>query len=81
MLGSPDIDLASSVVDKVESKTGAYDPPPTLKRFQELMIPNDDVMIIIPLVIIRMFREHLHASMHPAHGGTWEWRYTMHWGQ
>ena len=28
MLGSPDIDLASSVADKVEKKTYAYDPPP-----------------------------------------------------
>ena len=28
MPGSPDIDLASSVADKVGKKTYAYDPPP-----------------------------------------------------
>jgi hypothetical protein len=93
VLGSPDIELASSVVDQVEVKTYIY--VCTAWKFEELMMPKHDgmfiviilqgiypLMITIPLLIIMiLLRKHLHASMHPAHGGTWDWRYKTNWGQ
>ncbi len=93
VLGSPDIELAPRVRDNVEVKTDIF--VSTAWRFLELVMPKPDgmftvitlqvdypLMIIIPLLIIMMLlREHLHASMHPAHGGTWDWRNKTHWGQ